>query len=146
MSPVATPDITALMRRPGSGPPPMSWMTSRNGVPIITSPTPWWRTRPVTVHTMVPGDFSVPWVRNQAAPRAMMAGTLARVSTLSTSVGGAGESPSGPAISTGADSPLSETASDCVWTRSRTPRRNGGEIRGKGLRPAIASNRAVSSP
>ncbi len=87
---------------------------------------------PVTVQTIVPGDFSVPTVRNQSAPRAMMRGTLARVSTLSTSVGGAAWSPPSPAISTWADRPLPDVVSLASSTTSVTPRRKGGAIRGKG--------------
>ena len=34
------------------------------------------RVEPVTVHTIVPGDSSVPSVRNQSAPRAMMRGDV----------------------------------------------------------------------
>ena len=90
---------------------------------MSTSPTPARRVLPVTVHTMVPGDSSVPSVRNHAAPRATMRGTLASVSTLSTSVGGATASPPGPAISTWAESPLPERASSGVSTTSVTPRR-----------------------
>jgi hypothetical protein len=52
----------------------------------------------VTVTTIVPGDWSVPSVRNQSFPRAMIFGTLASVSTLLANVGGA-SSPA-PAIST----------------------------------------------
>ena len=89
---------------------------------MITSPTPWRTVEPVIVHTIVPGDSSVPSVRNQSAPRARMRATLARVSTLSTSAGGASDSPSGAAISTWADSPLSLSTSASVVTSSRTPR------------------------
>ena len=107
-------------------------MTSRSGVPISTSPTPWRLVDPITVHTIVPGDSSVPSVRNQPAPRAMIRGTLARVSTLSTSVGGASVSVPGPAISTWAGRLLRESTSLARSTTSRTPRRKGGATRGKG--------------
>ena len=119
------------MRRPGRGPPPIVSMTSRSGVPICTSATPCRRVAPVTVQTIVPGDSSVPSVRNQSAPRAMIRGTLAMVSTLLASVGGASLPPS-VAISTAADRPLPDVASDTVSTTSVTPRRNGGAMRGKG--------------
>ena len=86
----------------------------------------------------------MPSVRNQAAPRAMIFGTLAIVSTLSTSTDGA--SVSSPAISTWAASPLSAVASASVSTTSTTPRRYGGAMRGNGGRPSSASSSPVSSP
>ena len=97
-----------------------------------TSPTPARRVLPVIVQTIVPGDSAVPSVRNQSAPRLMMRGTLAIVSTLSTSVGGAPVSLSGPAISTCAESPLPDPTSSACSTTSVTPRRKGGAIRGNG--------------
>ncbi len=99
---------------------------------MITSPTPSRSTSPMIVQTMVPGDFSVPSVRNHAAPREMMRGTLASVSMLSTSVGGASASPPGSAISTCEDRLLRERTSPYVSTSSRSPRRYGGAIRGNG--------------
>src|SRR5882724_9864572 len=87
MTGLATPDITALIQRPGRGPPPTASITSPSGVPIRTSPTPWTRVEPVTVHTKVPGARLVPTVLNQAGPRATMRGMLAMVSTLLTSAG-----------------------------------------------------------
>ena len=114
------------MRRPGLAPPPMASITSRSGVPMGTSPTPWRRVQPVMVHTIVPGDWSVPSVRNQEAPLSRMRGTLAMVSRLFTSVGAAPVAPVGPAISTWAASPLpsaAERASAVVAKTSSTPRR-----------------------
>src|SRR5918995_670218 len=81
--------MAATCRRPGSGPPPIMSMTSRSGVPIGSSATPWRGVWPVTVHTIVPGDSSVPIERNHSAPRARMPGTFASVSTLFARVGGA---------------------------------------------------------
>ena len=112
--------MTAFIDCPSSGPPPTSAMASRRLVPIRTSPTPARRVAPVTVQTSVPGERSVPSVRNQAAPLAMIFGTFASVSTLSTRTGGASVS---PAISTCAARPLSETASASVSTTSTTPLR-----------------------
>src|SRR5215207_449728 len=74
--------MAATWRRPGRAPPPIWSMTSRSGVPIATSATPWRGVCPVTVHTIVPGEPSVPTDRNQSAPRARMPGTFASVSTL----------------------------------------------------------------
>src|SRR4051794_30419222 len=107
-------------------------MTSRSGVPSSTSATPARATPPVTVATTVPGDSSVPSVRNQSFPRAMILGTLANVSTLSTRVGGTGSPGPAPAISTWAGRPLSLPRSALDSTTSSTPRRNGGGGRGDG--------------
>ncbi len=84
------------------------------------------------VQTIVPGDSGVPTERNQSAPSAMIAGTLANVSTLLARVGGASDSPSGAASSTCAADALSFTTSSGVSTISSTPRRYGGAIRGNG--------------
>ena len=101
-------------------------MTSRSGVPICTSPTPWRWVRPVIVHTIVPGDSSVPMVRNQSGPRPTMRATLASVSVLLTRAGSLGASSGcGP---------------------RRRPRRKVGTMRGKGHRPSMVSSRALSSP
>jgi len=51
ISGVAAPPITALMARLPLGPPPMSSITSRKGVPIGASPTPWRWVAPVTMQT-----------------------------------------------------------------------------------------------
>ena len=121
-------------------------ITSRSGVPIMNSADARLAARcPVTVHTIVPGDSSVPSVRNHEPPRAMMPGTLARVSTLSTRAGGASVVVVGPAISTWLDWPLPLAR---VGGRSRPPRRRpGGRAarcggRGSGRR----SSRAAPSP
>ena len=73
----------------------------------------------------------------------MIPGTLAIVSTLLTSAGGASVS---PAINTGAASPLSLVVSSTSSTTSVAPRRHGGAMRGNGGRPATDSSNAVSSP
>ena len=73
----------------------------------------------------------------------MMRGTLAKVSTLLASAGGASVT---PAISTCADWPLPDTASASSSTTSTAPRRQGGAMRGKGYRPSTTSSSAVSSP
>ncbi len=62
-------------------------MISRSGVPMSVSISPGYSTWPRMVKTLVPGHLSVPMPRNQSAPLAMMAGMLARVSTLFTAVG-----------------------------------------------------------
>ena len=78
-----------------------------------------------------------PSSRNHSAPRAMMDGTLARVSTLFTSVGAAGRH----AI------PSAAIAASAESRRvSSTPRRYGGTMRGNGERPSSDSSSAVSSP
>ncbi len=84
------------------------------------------------VQTIVPGDPDVPTDRNQSAPSAMIPGTLANVSTLLASVGGASDSPSRAAISTCAAEALLEVTSTGASTISSTPRRYGGAIRGNG--------------
>src|SRR5262245_5476004 len=84
---LVTPENTALISRPGGGPPDSSSITWRKGVPSSTSSTAALRTSPTTVATTWPGDPAVPIVRYQAAPRARMSGTLAIVSMLLTSVG-----------------------------------------------------------
>src|ERR1700741_5099471 len=129
-----TPTRTALIDVSGSAPPTTS-MRSRSDVLMGTSATPGCCTAPVTVQTIVPGDFSVPTDRNQAAPRAMIAGTLAIVSTLFTSTGGATLVSVSPAIRTSAASPLPLSASASDATTSSMPLRNGGAMRGKGGRP-----------
>ena len=69
-------------------------MASRSGVPSAISLTPSCWTAPVTVTTIVPGDFSVPTERNQSDPWARIAGRLDTVSRLFTSVGGSSLPPS----------------------------------------------------
>ena len=95
----ATPLMTATISWPGSAPPPTRSRTSRNGVPSAISATACRRVAPLTVHTTEPGDASVPSSRNQSAPSARMPATLAIVSTLLASVGGAMPSPPGSASS-----------------------------------------------
>ena len=97
-SALETPVITATTSRPRTAPRPTMSMTSRSGVPIATSATPWRRVRPDTVQTIVPGDSAVPAARNQSAPSASTRATFAIVSTLFTSVGGAASAASGAAI------------------------------------------------
>ena len=111
------------MVRPARVPPPSVSMISRSGVPIVNSPTPARATHPLTVHSTVPGDSSVPTSRNQSAPSANATVTWASVSALSTSVGGASVSAYAPAISTCAESPESDVRSAGVSTISSTPRR-----------------------
>lgn len=98
-------------------------MASRSVVPIASSATPGRRTRPVIVHTIVPGDSAVPTERNHSEPRSTILGTLASVSTLSTSVGGTTLSSAAVAIPTPADRPLSLLTSSWSRTTSSTPRR-----------------------
>ena len=83
-----TPDSTAAIVRSVRTPPPMESITSRSGVPIVNSPTPWRRVSPVTVHRIVPGEDAVPTERYQSTPCRTMPGMLAMVSTLSTSAAG----------------------------------------------------------
>src|SRR5690606_16011991 len=118
-----TPLSTALIDRRARGPPPMASIAARTVVPIATSPTPGRRTSPVTVHTIVPGEASVPSDRNHPAPPVTIRGTLASVSTLSTNAGGATVAGPGPAISTGAARPLPLSTSASPSTTSVTPRR-----------------------
>jgi hypothetical protein len=109
-------------------------------MPIATSATPWRGVRPLTVHTIVPGESSVPTDRNHSAPWARMPGTFASVSTLFASVGGASVRSPGAAISIfAAEVTRSAPNSSAPW-------RYGGETRGNGPRPSIASSSPVSSP
>ena len=55
--------------------------------PSSTSYTPGLFTLPLTVSKRVPGDFSVPSLAYSAPPMLMIAGTVASVSTLLSSVG-----------------------------------------------------------
>ncbi len=107
---------------------------------MANSPMPCRRVLPVTVHTIVPGEMSVPTLRNHAAPRRTMPGTLDSVSTLSTSAGAYHPSP-----------PSSANAApdaECPVRRAvgSTPRRNGGDTLGNAGRPSITSRSPVSSP
>ncbi len=56
-------------------------------VPIGTSTRPVFCTLPTRLKTLVPLEPSVPMLANQSAPRSMMTGTLAQVSTLLMLVG-----------------------------------------------------------
>ena len=104
--------------------------TWRSGVPSSNSPTPARSVRPLTVHTIVPGDSSVPTARNHVRPLARRcAGTLASVSTLLTRVGGASVAPSGSARSVPARAVVSSPTASC-------PARYGGATRGNGGRPS----------
>ena len=85
--PEGPPICTALNFLPSRMPPPMSKMTSRRVVPMGTSIRPVFTTLPVRAKALVPGLFSVPMLRYQSAPRRMMQGTLAKVSTLLRTVG-----------------------------------------------------------
>ncbi len=98
------------------------------------------------VQTIVPGDFSVPFSRNHAAPLTTIPGTLASDSRFSASVGGASDSPPPDAISTCAGDFDVGSRSPACSTTSSTPWRHGGAMRGNGGRPSIASSSAVSSP
>ena len=87
MTPLATPDSTALIVRPGLGPPATRSIASPNGAPSSSSATPACCTSPTTVAIATPGDWAVPMLRYQSAPRPRIGTTLASVSTLFTSVG-----------------------------------------------------------
>ena len=126
---LATPESAATSERPLRAPPPIWAMASASEVPIGTSATPWRRVLPVMVTTVVPGEVAVPSSRNQSGPWAMIPGMLARVSTLLASAGGPSPRPG-----------------DASSSASVSPRRYGGAMRGKGMRPATTSSRAVSSP
>ena len=68
-------------------PPPSCSITSRSGVPSSNSPTPARSVRPLTVHTMVPGDSGGAHATGRPRDRrGRWPGTLASVSTLFTSV------------------------------------------------------------
>ncbi len=97
MNALATPDRTAAIVAPSSTPPPSSVMTSRSVTPIGYSPTPARCVEPDTVHTIVPGDRSVPNCWNHGTPLARISATVDSVSTLFASVGAA---PPTPAIAT----------------------------------------------
>ena len=89
--PEGPPVCTALIVPPSGTPPPISSTISRRVVPIGTSTRPVLRTLPARAKTLVPLLFSVPMPANQSAPSRMMAGTLAKVSTLLIRVGQAPE-------------------------------------------------------
>ena len=93
--PDGPPVWTALNARPRGMPPPMSKMISRSEIPIGTSMRPVLFTFPTSENTFVPElpfhAFSltspVPIDVNHSAPRLMMSGTFAQVSTLLRLVG-----------------------------------------------------------
>ena len=85
--PLGPPVWTALNSLPSGTPPPMSKMISRSVMPMGTSTSPVLLTLPTRLKTLVPFEPSVPMEANQSAPRSMMAGTLAQVSTLLSVVG-----------------------------------------------------------
>ena len=63
-------------------PPPMSYIISRNVIPMGTSTSPVLFTLPTSEKILVPLLPSVPMLANQSAPRLIIRGTLAQVSTL----------------------------------------------------------------
>ena len=85
--PEGPPVCTALNFLPPLMPPPISYIISRNVIPIGTSMRPTLLILPASANTLVPFDFSVPMDENQSAPLRIMAGILANVSTLFTLVG-----------------------------------------------------------
>ncbi|MPN39609.1 hypothetical protein SDC9_187137 [bioreactor metagenome] len=85
--PEGPPICTALNFFPPRTPPPMSKMTSLSVVPIGTSMSPVLTMLPVSAKAFVPGLFSGPMDLYQSAPRVMISGTLAKVSTLLSTVG-----------------------------------------------------------
>ena len=88
MQPPAGPPVcTALNARPSTMPPPMSNTISRRVVPIGTSTSPVFTTRPARAKTLVPLLVAVPIAANQSPPLRMMGAMLANVSTLLMSVG-----------------------------------------------------------
>ena len=68
-------------------PPARSKMICRSDVPMGTSTSPAFFTRPATAKTLVPLLSPVPMAGNQSAPLSMITGILAQVSTLFMSVG-----------------------------------------------------------
>ena len=83
---LGAPGKIAFSARPCGGPPATS-SRYRSGVPSGSSNTPSRCTSPQMVKTIVPGAPSVPLARSQSGPSARTWGTLAKVSTLLTSVG-----------------------------------------------------------
>src|SRR5207237_9273108 len=78
----APPGQKTFTLRPSGGPPARSKITCRKVAPSSTSYTPGFFTLPLTVSRRVPGDFSVPSLAYSAPPMLMIAGAVARVSTL----------------------------------------------------------------
>ena len=85
--PEGPPICTALNSVPPLIPPPISKITSLKVVPIGTSINPVFSMFPVIAKAFVPGLFSVPIVLYHSAPLAIIGGTLAKVSTLLSTVG-----------------------------------------------------------
>ena len=69
----------------------------------------------MTVHTIVPGDFSVPTDRNQSGPSTTMPGMLAMVSALLTRVGAAAVSSVSDAMGSSAADLVSGPSSSVPW-------------------------------
>ncbi len=136
---LATPDSTALTRRSGRVPPPISTITSESDVPSSNSATPARRTSPTTVAIAVPGDSEVPIDRYHSAPCDVISGTLAKVSTFDTSVGLLPTT----ALSSLTLAPEDQPTGGVVANR---PRRYGGTVRGSGSPLSMNSSRPVSSP
>ena len=82
------PGVQNFSSCPGRMPPAIS-SSSRSVVPIGASYCPGRTTRPDSEKIEVPGDFSGPIAFHQSAPPSTIAGTLASVPTLLTTVGDA---------------------------------------------------------
>src|SRR5207248_8432484 len=113
------PGTTALSRPLALTPPARSWMSERSVTATDASYTPGFFTRPDTEYIRVPPWVVVPSAANHSAPRVMMGGTQARVSTLLTIVG----CPNAPLMAG-----------------------NGGLILGQPFLPSSEDSRPVSSP
>ena len=85
--PEGPPICTALKSAPPRMPPPTSKTISRSVVPIGTSISPVFSIFPVSAKAFVPGLFSGPSSLYHATPLLMISGTLAKVSTLLSTVG-----------------------------------------------------------
>ncbi len=117
--PDGPPVCTALIFTLPTGPPPMPLMISSMVMPIGTSTKPVFLILPTRLNILVPELFFVPIFANSGAPRSMMTGMFAQVSTLLMAVG----LPSIP-FCTG----------------------NGGRWRGSPIFPSTDCINAVSSP
>ncbi len=85
--PEGPPVCTALNFLPSGIPPPISKTISRSVIPMGTSTSPVFCTRPARAKTFVPLLFSVPISAYHSPPLRMMGATLAKVSTLLIRVG-----------------------------------------------------------
>ena len=85
--PDGPPVWTALNFLPSGIPPPISNTISLKVVPIGTSTSPTFSTFPPRAKTLVPLESSVPKLANQSPPLSIIAGMLAKVSTLFKQVG-----------------------------------------------------------